>query len=180
MWSVKLVPPQKPNLNTKVKQKYQVTLSRKSQGQGHNSVEFIKVQKPTKHQVWIGLHHTFKAIHKHAKVNISVCSLKREVKVKVTKFCASLEELINVYKLSQFDSCIINSLWETKLNATAKRNCWRRTDGRTDRQTDGFCQFIDRTCFAIRSKIRLQNGTKNNNTSKHMLLDYCYEFGLLL
>ena len=39
---------------------------------------------------------------------ISVCSLKREVKVKVTKFCATLEELINVYKLTKFGSCIIN------------------------------------------------------------------------
>ena len=58
-----------------------------------------------------------------------------EVKVKVTKFCASLEELINVYKLTKFESCIINGLWETKLNATAKRNCWSRTDGRTDGQT---------------------------------------------
>ena len=132
MWSVKLVPPQKPNLNAKVNLKYHVTLSRKSQGQGHNSVEVIKDYKPIKHQVWTA----FKAIHKQAKVNISVCSLKREVKVKVTKFCVSLEELINVYKLTKFDSCIINGLRETKLNATAKRNCWRRTDGRTDRRTD--------------------------------------------
>ena len=53
---------------------------------------------------------TLKAIHKQAKVNISVCSLKHEVKVKVTKFCAGLEELINVYKLTKFDSCIINGL----------------------------------------------------------------------
>ena len=30
------------------------------------------------------------------------------------------------------------------------------------------------------SKIWLQNGTKNNNTSSHMLLDQCYAFGLLL
>ena len=36
--------------------------------------------------------------------SISVCSLKKEVKVKVTKFCAGLEELINVYKLTKFDS----------------------------------------------------------------------------
>ena len=100
-----------------------MTLSRKSQGQGHNSVEVINVYKPTKHQVWIGLHHTFKAIQKQAKVNFSVCSLKRKVKVAVTKFCASLEELINVYKLNKLDSCIINSLWDTKLNATANRNC---------------------------------------------------------
>ena len=53
---------------------------------------------------------TLKAIHKQAKVNISVCSQKRGVKVKVTKFCARLEELINVYKLTKFDSCIINGL----------------------------------------------------------------------
>ena len=49
-----LVPPQKPNFNTKINLKYHVTLSRKSQGQGHNSVEVIKVYKPTKHQVWTG------------------------------------------------------------------------------------------------------------------------------
>ena len=68
--------------------------------------------------------------------SINVCSLKREVKVKVTKSCASLEELINVYKLTKFESCIINDLWGTKLNPTAKHNCWRRTDRRrTDRQT---------------------------------------------
>ena len=96
---------------------------------GHNSVEVIKVNKPTKHQVWTGEHHTFKAIHKQA--NISVCSLKHEVKVKVTKVCASLEELINIYKLTKFDSCIINGLLETKLNATAKRNCWRWMDRQT-------------------------------------------------
>ena len=35
---------------------------------------------------------------KQAKVNISVCSLKCEVKVKVTKFCVGREELINAYK----------------------------------------------------------------------------------
>ena len=57
-----------------------------------------------------------------AKVDISVCSLKREVKVKVTKFCIGRDELINVNKLTKFDLCIINGLWETKLNATAKRN----------------------------------------------------------
>ena len=32
---------------------------------------------------------------KQAKVNISVCSLKREVKVKVNKVCVGREELIN-------------------------------------------------------------------------------------
>ena len=31
-----------------------------------------------------------------------------------------------------------------------------------------------------RIKIWLRNGTKNNNTSSHMLLDHCYAFGLLL
>ena len=36
---------------------------------------------------------------KKNKLNsISVCSLKREVKVKVTKFCDGQEELINAYK----------------------------------------------------------------------------------
>ena len=35
---------------------------------------------------------------KQAKVNISVCSLKREVKVKVNKSCVGREELINAYK----------------------------------------------------------------------------------
>ena len=30
-----------------------------------------------------------------------VCSLNREVKVKVTKFCVGLEELINAYKLTK-------------------------------------------------------------------------------
>ena len=53
---------------------------------------------------------TLKAIHKQAKVNISVFSLKCEVKVKVTKFCAGLDELINAYKLTKFDSWIINGL----------------------------------------------------------------------
>ena len=35
---------------------------------------------------------------KQAKVNICVCSLKCEVKVKVNKFCVGQEELINAYK----------------------------------------------------------------------------------
>ena len=30
------------------------------------------------------------------------------------------------------------------------------------------------------SKFCLRNGTKNNNTFPHMLLDHCYAFGLLL
>ena len=42
--------------------------------------------------------------------SISVCSLKHEVKVKVTKFCTDGEELINVNKLTKFDLCIINGL----------------------------------------------------------------------
>ena len=35
---------------------------------------------------------------KEAKVNISVCSLKRRVKLKVTKFCIGWKELINAHK----------------------------------------------------------------------------------
>ena len=125
---------------------------------------------------------SFKVINKQAKVNISVCSLKREIKVKVTKFCASLEELINVYKLTQFDSCTINGLWEIKLNATAKRNCcvWRRTDGRTDRRfspihrPDFLCNLVknwrklmvfelDLSCIRIKSYTKYQL-----NMSKHV------------
>ena len=45
-----------------------------------------------------------------AKVNISVCSLEREVKVKVTKLCVGRTELINVNKLTKFDFCIIDGL----------------------------------------------------------------------
>ena len=71
---------------------------------------------------------TLKAIHKQAKVNISMCSLKLEVKVKVTKFGTGLKELINAYKLIKCDSCIINGYWGTTLNAIAKRNCWHRTN----------------------------------------------------
>ena len=59
-----------------------MTLSRKSQGQGHNSVEVSQLSIK-----YILGNNT----HKQAKVNISVCSLKREVKVKVTKFCIYLE-----------------------------------------------------------------------------------------
>ena len=93
---------------------------------------------------------------KQGKVNISVCSLKREVKVKVTKFCIGPEELINGNNLTKFDLGIINGLWETKLNATAKRKLLtldRRRDRRMDGETDDFHQFIDWTCFPIRSKI---------------------------
>ena len=53
---------------------------------------------------------TLKGTHKQAKVNISVCSLKRKVKVKVKKCCAGLEDLFNVYKLTKFYSYIINGL----------------------------------------------------------------------
>ena len=81
-----------------------------------------------------------------------MCSLKRKVNVKVTKFCIGREELIIVNKLTKFDLCIINGLCETKLNATAKRKLLT-----PDRQTDGFRQFIDRTCFAIRSKMKRHN-----------------------
>ena len=58
------------------------------------------------------------AIHINHKVNISMYSLKREVNVKVTKFCVGRKELINVYKLTEFDLCIMYALWGTKLNAT--------------------------------------------------------------
>ena len=46
---------------------------------------------------------TLKAIHINHKVSISMCSLKREVKVKVVKFCVGREELSNVYKLTKCD-----------------------------------------------------------------------------
>ena len=86
--------------------KFHVTLAGnvkvKVTSKGHNSVKVIKAYKPTKHQVSTGYHHT-SGIHKHTKVNISMCSLKQEVKVKVTKFCVGREELINVYKLTKFD-----------------------------------------------------------------------------
>ena len=35
-------------------------------------------------------------------------------------------------------------------------------------------------CVQNASNIRLQNGTKNNDTSSNMLLNYCYTFGLSL
>ena len=92
-----------------------------------------------------------KAIHEQAKVSISVCSLKREVKVKVTKMFAGLEELINVYKLAKFDSCIINGLWGTKLNPTSKRNCWRWTDRRFSpiHRPDLLCNLVKNCCVKI-------------------------------
>ena len=90
-----------------------------------------------------------------------MCSLKHEVKVKVTKFCIGREELIIVNKLTKFDLCIINGLWETKLNATAKRKLLT-----PDRQTDGFRQFIDRTCFAIRSITDFLHNTIHNRYYK--------------
>ena len=65
-------------------------------------VEVIKVYKPTKRQVWT-TKKKLKAIHKQAKVNISVCLLNREVHVKATKFCIGQEELVNVYKLAKFE-----------------------------------------------------------------------------
>ena len=101
-----------------------------------------------------------------AKVNISVCSLKR--KVKVTEICVGREELINVNKLTKFDLCIINSLWETKLNA----NCWCRTD----RRTDGFRQFKDRTCFAIwsiKNNKKCMRNTHAQGTNKVHLWQKC-------
>ena len=58
---------------------------------------------------------------------MSVCSLKRELKV--TQFCAGLQELINIYKLTMFNPCFINGLWGTKLNAIVDA-------GQTDRRTD--------------------------------------------
>ena len=67
-----------------------------------------------------------------------MCSLKHEVKVKVIKCCVGREELINVYKLTKFDLCIMNGLRGTKLNATAKHKLLkpdRQLEGRTDRQT---------------------------------------------
>ena len=51
------------------------------------------------------------------KVNISVCSLKREVKVKVTKFCVGWEELINAYKPTKQGIHVINGVRENKLKS---------------------------------------------------------------
>ena len=87
-----------------------------------------------------------------------MCSLKCEVKVKVTKFCIGREELINVNKLTKFDSCIINGLWETKLNATAKRKLLtpeRQTDRQTGRQfspihrPDLLCNLVKKRSFFL-------------------------------
>ena len=69
----------------------------------YNSVEVIKVYNKYALSTT-----TRKAIHKQLKVNISMCSLKR--KVKVTKFCVGWEELMNVYKLTKFDLCIMNGV----------------------------------------------------------------------
>ena len=54
--------------------------------------------------------HVINGVKENKLMSISVCSLKREVKVKVTKFCIGREELINVNKLTKFDLCIINGL----------------------------------------------------------------------
>ena len=49
---------------------------------------------------------------------------------------------------------------------------------RSPEYNEHFCYKLE---FKIQeSKIWLRNGTKNNNTSCHTLLDHCYEFGLLL
>ena len=92
-------------------------LEQKSKGQGHNSVEVIK--RTIKYALGTT---TLEAIHKQAKMNISTCSLKCEVKV--TIFCVGQVELVNVYKLTKFHLCTLNGLRGTKLNA----NCWDRTD----------------------------------------------------
>ena len=61
-----------------------------------------------------------------------------------------------------------------------------QTDRRTDRGTDRRTNEIWCPCTFAKagdknaSKIWLLNGTKNNNTSTHMLLDHCYAFGLSL
>ena len=39
---------------------------------------------------------------------ISMCSIKCEIKVKVTKFYISLKEFINIYKATKCDISIIN------------------------------------------------------------------------
>ena len=69
-----------------------------SQGQGHKII------------CWSGRTHqylqTYQVRHtcdkwcerEQAKVNISVCPLKREVKVKVTKLCVGREEIISAYE----------------------------------------------------------------------------------
>ena len=72
------------------------------------------------------------------------------------------------------------SMWpRTNINAEVNQML---TDWQTDGRTDGHHQSISRNCFAIRpktaTKIWLQNGTKNNNTSSYMLLDHCYAFGI--
>ena len=51
--------------------------------------------------IWVPPH--LRPFLKEAEVDISVCLLKREVKVKVTKFCVGWEDLIHVYKLTKLD-----------------------------------------------------------------------------
>ena len=52
-----------------------------------------------------------------SKVNISVCSLKGKVKVKVTKFCVGLEDFINAYKPTKQGIHVINNVKENKLKS---------------------------------------------------------------
>ena len=69
--------------------------------------------------------------------SVSVCV---HLSVKVTKFCVGGQELINVYKPTKFDLCIINGLWGSKLNSTAKGKLLT-ADGQT----------VFTKCFSIQS-----------------------------
>ena len=51
------------------------------------------------------------------KFNISVCSLKLKVKVKVTKFCVGREELINAYKPTKKSILVINGVKKNKVKS---------------------------------------------------------------
>ena len=46
-----------------------------------------------------------------------MCSLKRKVKVKVTKFCVGPEELINAYKSTKLGIHAIDGVKENKLKS---------------------------------------------------------------
>ena len=51
---------------------------------------------------------------------------------------------------------------------------------RSPEYNEYFCYELDSRVKINVSKIWLRNGTKNNNTSSHMLLDHCYAFDLSL
>ena len=144
--------------------------------------------------------HVLSAIHQYVAVNIwSGGGFYQRRSPSSTYFCPILDlplgiSGLNHYKMAAFQVkpfCFSSSLWillalpwihpRADLITRGPRAFYRSPDNQqqtvqSDKRPKGPLSLT----WVQRMIKKNWNGTKNNNTSSHMLLDHCYTFGWLL